>query len=66
MIARKPISLGMTIALATDLFNICLNIPDFEKGLEKKFSEMPAVMTPEEFDISWDKFFKLITGEKKE
>lgn len=66
MMAKKPVSLGMTIHFTTDTFERLLTIPDFEKGLEKKFSKASAKMaTPEEFDAQWDEFFKEITGEKK-
>jgi len=64
MIAKKPISLGMTIFFATGIFNKYLNAPGIEKLLEKKFSE-GKIMTPEEFDTYYDEFFKVITGEKK-
>lgn len=66
MIAKRPISLGMTISLAATVFDEVLKIPGIEQLLEKKFSETSAKMlTPEEFDIHWDKFFKVITGEKQ-
>jgi hypothetical protein len=64
MIAKKPISLGMAVAISTEIFNVVLNTPGVEEFLEKKFSE-GRIMTPEEFDIHWDEFFKVITGEKK-
>ena len=64
MIAKKPISLGMTIAFATEVFNRLLNLPGVEEYVEKRFSEI-SILTPEEFDLQWDRIFKVITGEKK-
>ena len=67
MIAKKPISLGMAIAMATAMFEAYLNLPGAEGRLGKKFSKLGArMLTREEFDVHWDKFFKLITEEKKE
>ena len=66
MIAKKPISLGMTVAFATSIFQKVLELPGIEEKMEKKFSEVSAtIMTPEEFESHWDAFFKVITGEKK-
>ena len=66
MMAKKPISLGMTVAISTQIFDKVLNVPFFEKKLEKMFSEVSAkILSPEEFDIHWDEFFKVITREKK-
>ena len=65
MIAKRPISLGMTVAAATSVFDSLLRFPIVEELLEKKFSEIPTgIMAPEEFDLRWDQFFKVITGEK--
>jgi hypothetical protein len=66
MLAKKPMSLGMTIAFTTKVFQAYLEIPGVAKQLEKKFSEISAAMlSPEEFDSHWDAFFKAITGEEK-
>lgn len=66
MMAKKPISLGMTIAFATAVFDKLLSFPSLEEYVEKKFSELSATMlTHEEFDTHWDEFFKVITGKKK-
>lgn len=66
MIAKKPISLGMTVAITTDVFERLLRFPVVEEVIEKTFSKVSAKMlTPEEFDVHWDEFFKKITGEKK-
>lgn len=66
MIAKKPVSLGMTVSFATYVFDKLLNIPSVEEQVEKKFSEVSTrMLTPEEFDIHWDEFFKVITGEKE-
>ena len=65
MIAKKPISLGMTISIASIALDQYLRAPGVEKKLQKKFSEISArMMTPEEFDSYWDQAFKTITGEK--
>lgn len=66
MMAKKPISLGMTIAIVTVVFEKLLSFPGVEERWGKMLSEVSAKMlTPEEFDIHWDEFFKVITGEKK-
>jgi len=64
MMAKKPISLGMTITFATAVFNRHLDQPSVEKFWKKMLSK-EKIMTPEEFDIHWDEIFKVITGEKK-
>ena len=66
IIAKRPISLGMTIAIATASFGKFLELPGAKKEIEKRFSELSAtILTPEEFDTYWDEFFKMITREKK-
>ena len=55
----------MAVTISSKVFNDVLNLPGMEEKLRKTFSEVPRVMTPEEFDIHWDEFFKVITGEKK-
>lgn len=66
ILAKKPISLGMTIAIATNVFGNMLHYSYVEKLVEKAFSELSAnMLTPEEFDAHLDEFFKKITGEKK-
>lgn len=66
MMAKKPISLGMAVSISTEIFDVVLNIPGVEEELKKKFSEISTkILSPEEFNIHWDEFFKLITGEKK-
>ena len=63
MIAKKPISLGMTTSIAIEALNTFLNNPSVKEKLEKRFSEISArILTPEGFDIHWNEFFKLITG----
>ena len=64
--AKKPISLGMTITIATKVFQRLLEIPSLKKEVEKVLSERSErMLTPEEFDSYWDEFFKEITQEKK-
>jgi len=66
MMARKPISLGMTITLTMIMSEGYLKLPGAEETLKKKLSEIsPSMLTPEEFEIHGDAFFKAITGEKK-
>ena len=66
MLAKKPISLGMTISLAIVALEEYLKLPGAEKRFEKKFSEVsPRMFTPEEFDIYFDELFKAITEENK-
>lgn len=66
MLAKKPISLGMAVTISTGVFNEILNVPGVKESFEKMFSEASTkIMTPEEFDIHWDEFFKAITGEKE-
>ena len=62
MIAKKPISLGMAISMAVGTLEQMLKIPGVEEGFEEKFSEVSdRVLTPEEFDLYWEEFYKAIT-----
>lgn len=66
MIAKKPISLGMAVTFAITIFDKLLNVPEVEEYAKKTFSEISEmIMAPQEFDLFWDEFFKVITGEKK-
>ena len=66
MIAKKPISLGMAIAMATGIFEAYLEFPGVKESFEKRFSKLGTrMLTPEEFDLYWDEFFKGITREAK-
>lgn len=64
MLAKKPISLGMAITISIIITDGLLNLPGAEERMKKTLSKI-SIMSPEEFDIHYDKFFKMITGEKK-
>jgi len=67
ILAKKPVSLGMTIQLATGIFGKILENPETKKSVGEAFSEIfDKMLTPEEFELSWDKFYEMITGEKRE
>lgn len=66
MMAKRPISLGMTITLTTIIFEKLLTIPALEEQWKKMFSKIsPTMLTPQEFDKHWDELYEVITGEKK-
>lgn len=57
-LAKKPVSLGMTVHLAVISFEAVMFAPGV-KGLWEKI--LPKVTSPEDFDKQWDAFYKLIT-----
>jgi len=58
-LARKPFSLGMTIACLTSIYNVIKTFPGFQEGLKKKFDQV-GILSPEEFDRVWDELSKEI------
>lgn len=66
ILAKKPISLGMTIAISMILSENFLNLPGAKEAMKKKFSEIsPNMFTPEEFESYFEGLFKVITKENK-
>ena len=58
-IARKPVSLGMTMHVALIVLEVALEYePELTKTLKDAFR---TSMSPEEFDKHWDRLYKSIT-----
>lgn len=63
--ARKPFSLGMTVAFLTSFFRgLSKSVPGFEKDLQKRLRTMD-ILSPEEFDEMWDELSRRILREKQ-
>lgn len=63
MRAKKPISLGMTLSFLTAIYRAMV---ETYPGLPEKIAEKLQtidVMSPEEFEKTWDSVYKKITGE---
>lgn len=63
-LARKPISMGMTLLVALKVFRDWLGQPQIRNNLRKLF-ETTEVVSPEAFDVGWEKAFQEISGGTK-
>lgn len=51
--ARKPVSLGMTVAFLTSFFKGLYSVPGFQKRMKKELREID-ILSPQEFEKVWD------------